>query len=151
VTDRLDRLIRGLRLDGKDLQGLQYDDPSRTWWVAVAVVYPDGREVAFDLEFQYVPGGAAPALVVAWVVVPPGEMRDGAAEHLPLLRALNDLNREPGGKFRLHTAGAGSSLVCEADLPADDLLTPELLLRAVERSRDVVAAHFDDVQALARP
>lgn len=154
MNERLDGLIRDLTLDGARLQGLSYDAAAKTWWVPIAVVDASGSALLFELEFQHLEstGPAVPEyLVVSWVVIPPDEIRDQPLSQLELLQAVNELNGEPGVKFRLHAdARKAVSLVCETDLPVA-LLTPDLLRQAVERGRDLVAAYFDDIASVARP
>jgi hypothetical protein len=153
MNQRIDQLVRELVLDGSPLLDLKYNEATETWWTAVAVEDPTGREVMYELEMQYVevPDDLTPPyLVVCWVVIPPAELREDARESLPLLRLLDELNGETGAKFRLQVDEQGAaSLVCEVDLPSD-LITPDLLLRAVERSRDLTAAYFDEIQDKAR-
>jgi hypothetical protein len=83
--------------------------------------------------------------VIRWIVIVPAEMRPGAAEDLELLKAVNELNTEPGCKFRVLSDTVGDHLVCEVDLPAD-LVTTAWLQRAYEISRDSVDLHLEELK-----
>jgi hypothetical protein len=153
MNKTIDRLVRAVSLGDGPLRDVEYDAATTTWYTAVVIdddTNPDGT--GFELEFQLLPaeeGVSAEYLVVGWVVVPPDELKDGAAADVKLLQALNEANAEAGAKFRLQAGGGDTSLVCEVDLPTDGLTTPALQA-AVERSRDVVAAYFDELARLAR-
>ena len=56
----------------------------------------------------------------------------------------------PAESSDLHTdTEDATSLVCEVDLPAD-LVNEEMLARAVDRSMNLVAAYFEEIQSTAR-
>jgi len=153
VQENLAALFPSISLGDETLKDLDFDEETRTWWTSIAVKDPDSVETVFELEFQYVElpeeDHSPPYLVVSWVVIPPPKMRREAYQDLELLQGINNLNSEPGCKFRLQDDGRGNvSLVCDIDMPAD-LVTQAWLQRAFERSRDVVAAYFEHLQDVA--
>ena len=146
--------IEQLSPDGQPLGSWDWDPDSGTLFTGVTLQDEDGMEVESDVQFQVVDvttaGASVPYLVLTWVMVPPSEMVPGPETKPGLLGVLDDLNGEPGVKFRLQTGPDGqSALVCEADLPAE-FVNEAWLLRAFVRCREAVAKYSDPVQFVAR-